>query len=127
MAQAPAYASIPNLGFASISVANTARDGTGTLETFFTAGANGSRVDKISIVPKGTTTAGMVRIFISNGTTHAFQSEYPIAAKTPSGTVAVDVIEIIPSLPIALKSGQFLKASTHNAESFNVFGYGADI
>jgi hypothetical protein len=126
MATAPAYAATPNTGFVNISTANTARDGTGTLGIVFTAGASGSRIDRITITARATTTAGVVRLYISDGTNHALYSEHLVSAITPSATVAVFATEIIPNIPITLKSGQTLRASTHNAESFTVAAFGGD-
>ncbi|MFY8165200.1 MAG: hypothetical protein ACOVJ8_01330 [Sediminibacterium sp.] len=41
----PIFVLTPNTSTATIDAANTARDGSGTLVTAFTAGASGSRVD----------------------------------------------------------------------------------
>lgn len=54
-----------------IKTANTAKDGTGTINTIFTAGANGSNVYFIRFVPQGNNTASVARLFINNGSTHA--------------------------------------------------------
>lgn len=55
------------IGMGTVATANTAKDGTGTVVTVFTAGANGSRVDSIKIRALGTNVATVVRIFINNG------------------------------------------------------------
>lgn len=55
------------VGMGTVATANTAKDGTGTVVTVFTAGANGSRVDSIKIRALGTNVATVVRIFINNG------------------------------------------------------------
>lgn len=47
--------------------ANTAKDGTGAVSTLMTAGANGTRVDTLSLRPLGTNVASVLRIFINNG------------------------------------------------------------
>lgn len=44
---APIFTLTPNIGLASVNAANTASDGSGTLVTLFTAGLNGSRVERI--------------------------------------------------------------------------------
>jgi hypothetical protein len=51
----------------TITTANTAVDGTGTVVTAFTASSEGSRVEKIKFRSKGTNVATVVRIFINNG------------------------------------------------------------
>ena len=51
-----------------LKTANTARDGTGTVLTIFTAdGTNGGRVDRISARAVGTNVATVLRVFVNNG------------------------------------------------------------
>lgn len=125
MATAPAFAATVNRGAVAVSTANTNRDGTGTLGTVFTAGSSGSRVDEIRINATGTTTAGMVRIFVSDGTNHRLLKEQPIAAVTPSATVAAEAYPLT-FANLLLKAGETIRASTHNAESFVVHAFGGD-
>jgi hypothetical protein len=113
------YAATINGAAAQVSAANTNRDGSGTLVTVFTAGASGSRIDDIEIVATGTTSAGMVRLFIHDGTNARLFMEIPVAAITPSATVSVWRASLR-GLALLLKSGWSLRASTHNAETFNV-------
>ena len=54
------------LSYCQVSSANLNRDGSGVLGTLITGGTNGTIVDMIRIVATGTTTAGVVRLFISN-------------------------------------------------------------
>ena len=64
---APIFTDIPNIGFApNITTANTAKDGTGTVDLVFTAGADGSFVQKLKIRPKGTNIATVLRVFLNN-------------------------------------------------------------
>lgn len=125
MATAPAFAATVNRGSAVISTANTNRDGTGTLGTILTAGASGARVDEVRIVGLGTTTAGMVRLYASDGTNHRLIAEQTIAAATPSGTVPA-VSYVLTFNNLLLKGTETLRASTHNAESFAVTAFGGD-
>lgn len=131
MATTPAYTATPKNGMAVISVANTGRDGTGTIGTIFSAGASGSRIDKIIIKAQGTTTAGMVRLFIHDGSNARLIDEVLVQAITPSATVqSFQVVlaanQITVELPIILPNGYSLRASTHNAESFNIIAMGGD-
>ena len=115
MAAVPQYIGTPKSPTVSISTANTNRDGsTGTYGTLLTAGAAGSRVDRVNITATGTTTAGMVRIFLGT----ALIKEVPITAITPSATQPAFSFEF--SAGWVLQSGTVLKCSTHNAEAFNV-------
>lgn len=119
MASTASYASAAKTASAQVSVANTNRDGTGTLATVFSAGASGSRIDDISIVATGTTTSGMVRLFLHDGANARLLREVPVTASTPSGTVQA-FASYLSNLAIVLQSGWSLRAATHNAETFNV-------
>lgn len=55
------------IGNAALTTANTAKDGTGTVLTIFTAGSNGSQVFRIRAVPIGNNTASVLRIWINDG------------------------------------------------------------
>lgn len=63
----PIYPNKPNISWTTVSAANTAKDGTGTVQTGFTAGANGSRVDTLKIKPLGGNVQTVLRLFINNG------------------------------------------------------------
>src|SRR3990167_11544576 len=55
----------------TLSAANTAKDGTGTMVTLYTAGPNGSKVGSVQIAYTGTSVATVLRLFINNGLTNA--------------------------------------------------------
>lgn len=119
MALAANYSSTPRTAVGVISAANTNRDGTGTIVTVFTAGSNGSRVEDITVVASGTTTAGMVRLFLHDGTTARLWREIAVSAITPSGTVSTFTSSLT-NLGLVLQGGWSIRAATNNAESFNV-------
>jgi len=130
MANEPNFVATPRNAIAQVSAANTARDGTGTVVTVFTAGASGSRIDRITIEAVATTTAGMIRLFVNDGSNSRLWREVSVSAITPSGTVATFTTEINSSnsaLPLLiLPNGYSLRASTHNAETFNIIAEGGD-
>lgn len=55
----------------TLSTANTAKDGTGTVVTLATAGTYGQKIKRIVIQPTGTSVKTVVRLFINNGSTNA--------------------------------------------------------
>ncbi len=118
-------------GPVTISTANTNRDGSGTLGTVLTADAtDGTLIDHIDIQAIGTTTAGMVRLYIHNNTTAFLWREVPITAITPSATVAAFFHTIdctVPRNSLYLPPLHSLRASTHNAESFNIHAFAGDL
>ena len=118
-------ASVPGSG--QLSVANTNRDGTGTLVDIFTAGDNGSLIQRVEVIATGTTTAGVIRLFVYDGTNNRLYDEILVTAITPSTTVEVFSANINPSPALPLKNTWKLKASTHNAETFNVLAIGINL
>jgi hypothetical protein len=86
MAAAPGFAATPRAAVGAVSAANTARDGTGTIVTVFTAGSSGSLVETIVAKATGDPADSIVNIFLHDGTTaflvHAFDLGDPAAAST---------------------------------------------
>ena len=131
MATTPQYAATPKCSIGQVSVANTNRDGTGTLATVFSTGTNGSRIDAIDIKAVGTTTTGMIRLFIHDGTSTYLLTEVPVVAVTPSGTMPswetqFNTNTMSQGLPLVLPAGYSLRAATNNAETFNIIAQGGD-
>jgi len=126
----PIFTLTPHISSARIATANTNRDGTGTLGAVITGTTNGTRVDRILITATGTTTAGMVRIFIDDGTNVRFWQEVSVTAITASGTVKSFTATI--SSPdstaplLVLPSSYVLRAGTNNAEQFDVIAFAGD-
>src|SRR5262249_51330848 len=120
MATTPQFIGAPKIWAASLSTANTNRDGTGTLVTLATgAAAPGSRIDRVRIQAAATPTAGVIRLFVDDGTTKRLIKERLVSAITPSTTVAAFEDEWTLDDGINLPNASWsLKASTHNAENF---------
>ena len=68
MSSTASFASTASPDLAQISAANTNRDGTGTLVTVSTGTTSGDRIEDIELCAAGTTTDGVVRLFIFDGT-----------------------------------------------------------
>ena len=119
MATAAQYAATVQNASAQVTTANTNRNGTGTIVSVMTGATNGTRIDDIYIVATGTTTAGVVRLFISDGTNIRLWQEVLVPAITPSTTVAVFSAALL-NQALILENGWSLQASTNNSETFNV-------
>ena len=114
------FASTPRTAHSLISAANTGRDGAGTVVTVFTGAASGSRIDDISIVATGTVTAGVVRLFLHDGTNARLWKEIRVTATTPSTSQAVWSYAIADAGLLLQSASWSLRAATHNAETFAV-------
>lgn len=88
-----------NAGLVVGPTANTALDGSGTMYKAFTAGTNGSYVQKIRFRPVGSPAATVCRVFISSNSTNSatntwLYDEITLPAVTLSQTAATSVFEL---------------------------------
>lgn len=86
MAANPAFVSTPRIGRVSLSTANTATDGTGTITDLITGVAAGTRVLSINVQGTATTVAALVNIFLWDGTQWDLFDQITISATTGSNT-----------------------------------------
>ena len=109
MALDPQYTTTPNVSAAAETTANNVYDGTGTVGTAFTAGANGSFVGFIKLKPLGTNVVSVGRFWINNGSTNATATNnYLFAEITLPATTAVSnaaLTEIAIPVNIAIQAG----------------------
>lgn len=122
------FANVPRVNGVTIATANTNRDGTGTLGTVIAAGSSGTRIDRIRVQAIATTTAGMVRLFLYDGSNYYALQEVNMLAATVSESVQGVSTDIAfgDVRPLTLPNGWDIRAGTHNAESITVTAYGAD-
>ena len=113
----PIFTLTPNAALANITAANTARDGSGTLVTLFTAGANGSRVDFITFTSSQATAAAssarVQRIFLTDNTglNPRLISEVVLAAVTASTTAIGATSTVTFTNGLVIASGQIIKVT----------------
>lgn len=128
MATSPVFAVTPRIGMAQVSVANTNYDGTtGTYVDVITGASTGTRVAEIVIQAAATTTAGMVRLFITDGTTTRMFDEISVAAATVSASVKATRVSTTYNNLILPNASWKIRACTHNAVAINVIAMGADL
>lgn len=127
MALEPAFAVTPRIAAVNVATANANRDGTGTVATLIQGASTGTRVAEIVCQARVTTTAGMVRIFLYDGTTYRFWDEVAIAAATVSASVKGTRVSTLYSNLVLPNASWSVVVSTHNAESIDVVALGADL
>ena len=87
MAASPAFISVPRIGRLSLSTANTATDGTGTINDLIVGVAAGTRVLSVNVQGTATTVAALVNLFLWDGTQWDLFDQVTISATTGSNTV----------------------------------------
>lgn len=131
MATRPAFASTPRQGQASIATAEASLTAPTNVGTVFTAGANGSRVERLRAVGAATTSAGLVNVFLHDGSVYRLIRSIVVGAVTPSATVAAwgsdgsGMISFEGGL--LLPSGWSLRVATTQAQTIHVTADGADL
>lgn len=128
----PLFPKTPVIGFASITAANTATDGTGTSNLIFTAGSQGARLDKIRITALGTNTGTKVMVFINNGldqttaTNNALYKEFTVAGTTASNTTALADTEYLCDLSLPAGYRIYTHIATAVATGVKVTAFGGN-
>ena len=120
-----------NSGAVQIATGDSSLTGPTNYGELYTAGTpSGSAVSTVNFQAAGTTTAGMVRIFLYDGSNWRLIKEIAVTAITPSGTVKAWPADLgtgayQPAQPITLKNGWKIRVTTQNSETFNAWVGGA--
>ncbi|GLS85604.1 hypothetical protein GCM10010873_05770 [Cypionkella aquatica] len=117
----------------ALTAANTAKDGTGTVATVFTAEAsNGSYLQKLVVRPRGTNVASVLRVFLNNGASNATATnnvliaELSLPATTLSEVAALSGNELPLNIPVPPGYMVNLTLGTAVAGGYAVAGFGGD-
>lgn len=122
----PLFTLDPVIGMAQVATANAARDGTGTIAILVTGGLAGTRITLIRVVATVTTTGGMIRLFLDDGTDVRLWKEIQVSAITVSATDPAFSTDYVPTKPLVLPDETWeLQVATEQAEAINVYAHGA--
>lgn len=117
----------------SILTANTAKDGTGTVVTLYTAGSSGSKVDGVYISYTGTSVATVLRLFINNGATSSTATNNTLikSVSVPANTLSevAAASDFFAPLGITLPAGYKILATigTTVASALSLCSTGGDL
>jgi hypothetical protein len=132
MSTSAQYASTPKFGSATLTTADTSLTAPTTVGTIVTAGASGTRIDYIEIQGVATTVAGLINLFVFDGTNYILWNQVPVIAIT-SSTTAPAFAALLSSnnnsniMPLTLPTGYSLRATTSVAQTgIRVNAYGGD-
>lgn len=132
MASTAQYAATPKIGAATLTTADTSLTAPTTVGTIVTAGASGTRIDYIDIQGVATTVAGIVNLFVFDGTTYSLWTQVPVVAVTSSTTATAWNATLSSNvnsnlMPLILPTGWSLRATTTVAQTgIRVVGFGGD-
>lgn len=132
MATSAQYASTPVFGSANLTTADTSLTAPTTVGTVLTAGSSGTRIDYIDIQGVATTSAGLINLFVYDGSTYILWQQVPVIAVT-SSTTAPAFSAVLSSngnanvMPLTLPTGYSLRATTSVSQTgIRVTAYGGN-
>lgn len=128
----PIFTLAPKVSWGVVDTANTAKDGTGAVVTVFTAGANGSYLQSIRVLARGTNVATVARFWLNNGSTNATAGNntlighVTIATTTNSEVAALTETEYV--IDKAIPAGHVVNVTigTSVAAGLHFNAYGGD-
>ena len=132
MATSAQYASTPAVGSALLTTADTSLTAPTTVGTVLTAGASGTRIDYIEVQGVATTSAGLVNLFVYDGTNYILWQQVAIQAVTSSTTAPAYFTNLSSNvnaniMPLILPSGYSLRATTSVTQTgVRVTAHGGD-
>jgi hypothetical protein len=132
MADAPVFTATPNVGVANFNTANTARDGSGTINTVLTPGTAGTKLNRIVVKAEADLADSVIILWLRVGGTVWFLWKEIDAADPPAASTTVAGYEYELNLAdrdIVLPLGCLLGATITVAPTtgdVNVFAFGGN-
>lgn len=132
MSTSAQYASTPKFGSATLTTADTSLTAPTTVGTIVSAGSSGTRIDYIEVQGVATTVAGLINLFIYDGTNYILWNQVPVIAITSSTTAPAFVANLSSNgnaniMPLTLPTGYSLRATSSVAQTgIRVTAYGGD-
>ena len=104
MANNPIFSRIAKAAWINgVTAANIAKDGTGTVDTIFTADATlGSYLQKLIIRPRGTNAASVLRVFLNNGLTNVTAANNVLIGEVGLPATAISEVAALAGLELPL-------------------------
>jgi hypothetical protein len=122
MATSAQYAATPRVGSANLTTQDTSLTAPTTVSTILTAGASGTRIDYIDVQGVATTVAGLINLFIYDGTNYILWAQVPVIAVTSSTTAPAFQSTLSSNvnanlMPLIIPTGHSLRATTSVAQT----------
>jgi len=137
MATTPTFASTPKIGLNQTAAAQTARDTFAVAggDLVLTAGANGTRVDRVDIISAalvggGAPSANVARLWIYDGASVRLLVEVEVPSTTPTASVKGFTSAVNFPNGLILPAGYSLRATIHTyagaPDKMNFIAHAAD-
>jgi hypothetical protein len=132
MSTSAQYAATPKFGSALLTTADTSLTTPTTVGTVVSAGASGTRIDYIDIQGVATTVAGLINLFVYDGSTYVLWAQVPVMPVTSSTSAPAFVATLSSNgnsniMPLTIPTGYSLRATASIAQTgVRVTAYGGD-
>ena len=131
MSANPVFASVARIGFASVTTANTNRDGTGTIADILTGVAAGTRIDRLVLQATGDPADSVVTLFLHDGTSYRLFDEVDLGNPAAASTTVAGYRIEKPYTDLVLPSASWKLAAAITVAltsgAINAFAFGADL
>lgn len=107
----PLFPLTPRIMAGNVSVANANRDGTGTVVTLGTAGANGTRIEEVVLKATGQPAASNVILFLHDGANYFIWDEIVLGTPAAGSTTVASYRESRSYRNLVLPTGWSLRAT----------------
>jgi hypothetical protein len=127
MAAKPVFATTPRISSATISTLEASLTAPTNFGTVITGVAAGTRVAEIVVKCAATSAAGIVRLFLHDGTSYYLFDEIVVAAATSSATAATTRVSTSYNNLVLPSASWTVRATTSVAQAIVVTALGADL
>jgi hypothetical protein len=127
MAASPVFAVTPRIGSVSIATAEASYTAPTNVGTLITGVSTGTRISEIIVKCATTSTAGLIRIFLYDGSNYWFFDEVTVAAATGSATVQQTRVSTTYNNLILPSNTWSIRVTTSVSQTVHVTALGADL
>jgi hypothetical protein len=131
MANNPSFIATPRIGIGSVSTANTARDGTGTIVDVITGAATGTRILEVVLKADNDPADCTVVLYLYNGSNSIVFDEIDLGNPAPGSTTVASYRSSFTYSNLVLPSASWkLQASitvAPTAGTVKVWAFGGDL
>lgn len=127
MAANPSFAASPRLESVSIGTADSSFTAPTNFGSLITGVAAGTKINEIVAKCAATSVAGLVRVFLFDGTNHRLFDEITIAAATGSNTVQQTRVSVQYTNLVLPSASWSIRVTTTISQAIHVTAMGADL
>lgn len=127
MATSPSFAATPRVGAVSIATADSSYTAPSNVGTLLTGVAAGTKVNEIVVKCAASSSLGIVRVFLYDGSTYYLFDEIAVAAASGSATVLQTRVSTVYANLVLPSASWSVRVTTSISQATHVTALGADL